>query len=239
MLQLIAPAKLNLCLDVLEKISSGYHKIQTIFHATDQIHNKITLRQARQNKNQSIKNPLVKSAIQMLDLEGKVEIEIEQNIPFSSGLGGESSNAATVLKGLNQLFALNLPPTELLLLAKKLGMDVPFFLLGGTALGTNYGEELIPLPHIALPLEIQPKSANAKDKTAQAFAQLDLRQCGHNQERTKAAVKAIKAGDIAQLQALLHNDFETLYHLSPGFHLSGSGPSTFKILSAHSSPGSK
>ncbi len=78
-----------------------------------------------------------------------VTIEIEKRIPLVSGLGGDSSNAAATLKGLNQLWGLGLSPEKLRELAAKLGSDVPFFLNGGTALMEGRGEIITPLPPLA------------------------------------------------------------------------------------------
>ena len=74
-----------------------------------------------------------------------VEIEIRKRIPVGGGLGGGSSNAAAVLMGLDRMWRLGLGPDGLHRLARRLGADVPFFLLGGTALGLARGDEVYPL----------------------------------------------------------------------------------------------
>ncbi len=74
------------------------------------------------------------------------EIFINKRIPVGRGLGGGSSNAATVLKGLNELWHLGFSSKDLARLGEELGMDVPFFIYGGTCLGTERGEIITPLP---------------------------------------------------------------------------------------------
>jgi 4-diphosphocytidyl-2-C-methyl-D-erythritol kinase len=78
---------------------------------------------------------------------GGVEIAVKKRIPVGGGLGGGSSNAAAVLLGLDRMWRLGLGPAGLHPLARRLGADVPYFLLGGTALGLARGDEVYPLRH--------------------------------------------------------------------------------------------
>jgi 4-diphosphocytidyl-2C-methyl-D-erythritol kinase len=167
-------------------------------------------------------------------------ITIEKNIPLSSGLGGASSDAAATLKGLNKLWNLKISTKKLLALAAKLGMDVPFFIVGGTAFATHFGEKITPLPPIKnIKFKVFPKSDEnssqisaraALSKTASAYASLDLSLSGKNRAQTKALLKAIKNNDKKIIISNLHNDFEILSPRKSGHHLSGSGPSAFTAL---------
>lgn len=268
-----APAKINLCLDILKKTSSGYHKIQTIFQETPEIYDEIKIENAKNRDSLSIiyghkfskskppihKNDLNKKlaktlenpsknpaflALQLLKetckekLNQHARITIKKNIPISSGLGGASSDAAATLKGLNKLWNLKLSQKKLLQLASKLGKDVPYFIIGGIALGTNHGEKITPLPSIKnLKFKIFFKSSTATAKTQSAYTALDLSLCGKNFAKTKLLIKNLKNKNFKSkkqfkkiLIRLLHNDFETLKiykKLPSGHHLSGSGPSTF------------
>jgi 4-diphosphocytidyl-2-C-methyl-D-erythritol kinase len=85
---------------------------------------------------------------QELKLRGGVEIELKKTIPAGRGLGGGSSDAAAALLGYLRLTKKKLAPARLLGIASSLGADVPFFLLGGRALGVNKGDEIYPLPDI-------------------------------------------------------------------------------------------
>lgn len=244
-LRIFAPAKINLCLDILKKSSNGYHKIQTILQTVDSLRDTITIKASREKdilsivkgpKKLPIQNPestLPFKALRIIKMYCKVkkfvEIKIEKNIPLSSGLGGFSSDSAAILKGLNQFWALQLREKQLIILAIKLGMDVPFFINGDTALATNYGEKLTPLkPLKGLKFEIKTHSSSSdQNKTKNAYRQLDLKNCAQNLHKTKKLLQAIEASDNQQIIQNLHNDFETIYPTKKDQHLSGSGPSIF------------
>lgn len=235
----ISPAKVNLSLDILSKTARGFHKIQTIFHATTQIHDLVTIRETDQLDSLSINSTLQKSPIHVLKLlrqhfqiPQKFQIEITKNIPFSSGLGGTSSNNATILKALNQILNLGISKPDLLALAAQLGMDTPFFILDTPlALGENFGEKLTPLPDLPPhTLKITPKTSPLRNKTQENYSKLDLALCARETAKTDLIIKALQNGDLDQIIANLHNDFSQLYpDLSKKHHLSGSGPSSFEL----------
>ena len=149
-------AKLNLGLEVLGLREDGYHELRTIFQTID-LHDDIILRRRANGLSVSSDHPLVPCDGTNLALRAAedlqryaglscgVAIEIKKAIPVGGGLGGGSSNAAAVLLGLDRLWGVGLPPEALQLLARRLGADVPFFLLGGTALGLARGDEVYPL----------------------------------------------------------------------------------------------
>ncbi|MFA6918307.1 MAG: 4-(cytidine 5'-diphospho)-2-C-methyl-D-erythritol kinase [Candidatus Gracilibacteria bacterium] len=242
-----AYAKINLCLDVLKKDPSGYHKIQTVFHEIKSIYDEIEITPA---KNEDVIFPflppkikavippqksddMIFKALMLIKKTFKVKkfvkIKVKKNIPFASGLGGGSSDAATVLKGLNKLWKLKLSKAHLAKLGAKLGMDVPFFIYGGTASGLHYGEKITPLPEIKnIKFKIHsPKITPATRKTEKNYAKLDLKKCGKNSEKTKRLIAAIKVKDKKSILENLHNDFEIIIKTSKNHHLSGSGPATF------------
>ncbi len=162
----------------------------------------------------------------------KIEIEIEKNIPISSGLGGGSSNGATVLKALNEILNLQLTTKKLESLAVNIGMDAPFFVSGGIALGENFGEIITQFPKVdGLSFSIFPASGDTR-KTASAYKKLDLSKCAKNTDKTLALIHAIKTNDSFAIHKNIHNDFETILKapLPQNHHLAGSGPSVF-ILS--------
>jgi 4-diphosphocytidyl-2-C-methyl-D-erythritol kinase len=160
-----------------------------------------------------------------------VAITITKNISLSSGLGGSSSDAAATLKGLNKLWNLKISTKKLLSLAAKLGMDVPFFIIGGTVLATHFGEKVKALKPIkSIKFKVSPVSSSSTSKTASAYSSLDLSLCGKNLTQTKVLLNAISKRDKKSIIANLHNDFETLTPQKNGHHLSGSGPSTFTAI---------
>ncbi|NGX45790.1 MAG: 4-diphosphocytidyl-2-C-methyl-D-erythritol kinase [Chlamydiae bacterium] len=158
-MKLLSPAKLNLFFRILGKRSDGYHDISSL-HQTIDLFDTITIRPSA-GDSFSCTHPDVPKGTDNLILHavhlfrkttGKlqpVSIHLEKVIPLESGLGGASSNAATILWGLNELTRRPLSLTQLKLLGRKLGADVPFFFSLGTAHCTGIGELIEDLP--ALP----------------------------------------------------------------------------------------
>jgi 4-diphosphocytidyl-2-C-methyl-D-erythritol kinase len=156
-------AKINLRLDILGKRPDGYHELRTIFQ-TVSLHDDLRLRASKKNdislsvqgntvlSQEPIQKNLVYRAVDALRHELKirsgVEIELHKTIPAGRGLGGGSSDAAAALLGYQRLLKRTLPLPRLLEIASTLGADVPFFLMGGRALGVSRGDEIYPLPDI-------------------------------------------------------------------------------------------
>ena len=146
-------AKINLALDVLFKRGDGYHELRTIYQ-TISLHDLIRITKASGSIEIDCDDPRVpcdetnlahKAASELRELAGKklsARIEIKKRIPVAAGLGGGSSNAAAVLLGLCRLWEFQPEDRELVRIAARLGSDVPFFLIGGTALGVGRGEEV-------------------------------------------------------------------------------------------------
>ena len=156
-------AKINLRLQILGKRSDGYHELRTLFQGVS-LHDELRLRASHRPEislsilgntalsREPFKKNLVYRAVEALRRELKiqsgVEIELRKIIPAGRGLGGGSSDAAAALFGYLRLTGRTLPLARLLELASSLGADVPFFLLGGRALGVGRGDEIYPLPDI-------------------------------------------------------------------------------------------
>lgn len=148
-----AYAKINLGLQILGKRPDGYHDIETIFHQIN-LYDEIEIVQNESgvhfttdsaNVPTDASNLCVRAATILHDLtgaQGGVEITLRKRIPVGAGLGGGSSDAATVLKGICKLWGLEISLQELHLLSGGLGSDVPFFLDSGTAYATGRGEKL-------------------------------------------------------------------------------------------------
>jgi 4-diphosphocytidyl-2-C-methyl-D-erythritol kinase len=149
-------AKLNLDLRVLHKRGDGYHEIRTIFQSIslkDTIGIEAHLKKRTQiDVSCSLNIPdnlVIRAAQAVLDylrVSVWVRFVLRKRIPMGAGLGGGSSNAAAVLIALPALLGRPIPLIELIRLSESLGSDVPFFLLGGTAVGLGRGTELYPLP---------------------------------------------------------------------------------------------
>jgi 4-diphosphocytidyl-2-C-methyl-D-erythritol kinase len=151
-----APAKLNLFLHVTGRRKDGYHDLQTLFQFLDwgdevriEVLNGPQISRPHASYAVAETDDLVVRAASLLQAETSVRqgarIEVIKRIPMGSGLGGGSSDAATVLLVLNKLWGCNLEENELASIGLGLGADLPVFIRGRTALGTGVGDELFPL----------------------------------------------------------------------------------------------
>ena len=151
-----APAKLNLCLHVLGRIEggahAGYHELQTVFRLIDRADRVgVAVRddgELRFSGPFPDENLCIKAARLLKSESGTqkgCELVLEKNLPVGGGLGGGSSDAATVLLALNRLWGLNLKRKNLQEIGLALGADVPVFLFGQNALGEGIGERLTAL----------------------------------------------------------------------------------------------
>lgn len=152
----LAPAKINLFLHITGRRADGYHTLQSVFQLLDfydTLH--LSVRQdgdiVRQTElpNVPAEQDLCVRAARALQQATQcklgIDIAIEKRIPMGGGLGGGSSDAATMLLALNQLWSLNLSRLALMQVGVRLGADVPFFLYGQTAWAEGIGEELSPV----------------------------------------------------------------------------------------------
>ncbi len=147
-----SPAKINLSLDVVSKRCDGYHELKMIMQTVslyDEINiekdDNISIDCNKKNIPLNKKNLAWKAAdafFEYTSIKGGCKIFINKNIPDGAGLGGGSSNAATVLLALNELYNTNLTDDELINIGVKIGADVPFFILKGTCLAEGIGEKL-------------------------------------------------------------------------------------------------
>jgi len=152
-------AKINLDLRVLHKRADGFHELRTVFQSIS-LRDTIGIEFERTKRTQFVLNSsiaiedniILKAAQAVLDhlrIAATVRFTLIKKIPMGAGLGGGSSNAASVLLALPALAGKPVNMADLHDLASHLGSDVPFFLYGGTALGTGRGTELYPLPDLA------------------------------------------------------------------------------------------
>ena len=152
-LVLRAPAKINLCLSVLGKRPDGYHEVEMVMQAVG-LYDEVTVRLGDSDITVNCDNTAIpagpgniayRAAREMLDRSGSqsgIAIEIRKHIPIAAGLGGGSSDAAAVLVACNRLLRTGLNREQLAEIGTRLGMDVPFFLFGPTALAKGRGELL-------------------------------------------------------------------------------------------------
>ncbi len=151
-------AKINLDLRVLHKRPDGFHELRTIFQ-TISLGDTLEIEFERGRTRIDLKcnlnipgNLVIRAAESVLKAAraaGRVQFNLTKRIPLGGGLGGGSSNAAAILLALPALLGKPLPLEKLIELGAELGSDVPFFLIGGTAVGLGRGTEIYPLPDIA------------------------------------------------------------------------------------------
>lgn len=154
MIRLKAYAKLNLSLDIRGKRSDGYHELDSIMQSIN-LYDTITIEKADAlrvkmdmpgvDERRNTAYTEAEAFFAHTGISGGADIAIQKRIPAQSGLGGASADAAAVLIGLNRLYGAGLSPDALRMLGKRVGADVPFALVGGTARAQGIGEILTPL----------------------------------------------------------------------------------------------
>ncbi|MBE0500282.1 MAG: 4-(cytidine 5'-diphospho)-2-C-methyl-D-erythritol kinase [Desulfuromonadales bacterium] len=249
---LLAAAKINPILHVLRKRSDGYHDLAMLMQAVT-LFDRITL---TVNPGKGVEvvcpgldlpdgadNIAARAAQALMAAAGQffdVEIEIEKRIPVAAGLGGGSSDAATVLIGMNEMCCFGFEREELMRIGSRLGADVPFFVYGETAWATGIGDQLEPvgaMPSVWYVL-VNP---GIEVSTASVYGNLVL--TSHvDLSRLRRFPKTIK-----ELASWLHNDLEGVTmiqhpvlndikqqlasHGALGTLMSGSGPTVFGLFS--------
>ena len=155
-LYLLAPAKINLHLEVLRRRKDGYHDIVSLFQAVS-LYDEIELRSLKKKNAYRLEGDIsipaedniITKAVELFRQESGnysgIEIGVQKHIPVGAGLGGGSSDAAAVLIGLDRFFSVGLSTPQLLHLAERLGSDVPFFLRSAAALVQGRGEMVTPI----------------------------------------------------------------------------------------------
>ncbi len=210
-----AYAKINIGLHILGKRSDGYHDLETIFHEIN-LFDEIDLEphKSLEMNADSILVPVDESnlclkAASILQKERKIKegvmIQLRKKIPIGAGLGGGSSDAAAVLRGLNELWKLKLSNQQLRTIAGEIGSDVPFFIEGGNAYASGRGEIL---DHFSLdiPFWIAVVTPLIHISTTWAYSHLKLQRDGKDSELQSKITKYIS--NPKKILSLVQNDFE-------------------------------
>ncbi|MFI5173364.1 MAG: 4-(cytidine 5'-diphospho)-2-C-methyl-D-erythritol kinase [Terriglobia bacterium] len=250
-------AKVNLGLKIVGRRTDGFHELRTVFQSVD-LCDRLTFT-ARRDSRILLKCPeiplplgednLVVAAARLLStaagLRRGVNILLEKGIPVGSGLGGGSSNAATTLLALNRFFKLELNPNQMLQIASALGSDVPFFLLGGRALGVGRGDELFPLSDVKATTLLLAHPTGVCISTPDAYGRASLWLTNRRPANNMARFGSEVFEKVSAL-GLFENDFENvlfpeypeLRHLktallavgAQGAQMTGSGSAVFGIF---------
>jgi 4-diphosphocytidyl-2-C-methyl-D-erythritol kinase len=180
MIRALAPAKLNLGLEILGRRDDGYHEIRTIFCAVS-LFDRLTIALAAANSvwcdrkidaEENLVSIAVRNAQSTCQDLPAAEVTIEKRVPAAAGLGGASSDAAAALMAINCLAGGPLAHEELASIGAQCGSDVPFFFRSGLAFGSGRGEQIEPLPFIPLHAVIVTPNVRIPDKTRTMYSQI-------------------------------------------------------------------
>ena len=210
-------AKINLCLRVLGKRADGFHELFTVFQTVSlhdsisfEASNRLTLSCNRKFIPTGGKNLIIRAAKLLQKLSGVkrgAKMHLVKRIPSPGGLGGGSSNAAAALIGLSRLWELKVPAEDLYKMAAELGSDVPFFLYGGTAIGSGRGSEIEQLEDIQRE-KLLIVTPNIQVSTPKAFAALGAQSLTTAEAERILIVCRFEAEKLDLRQGTLRNDIE-------------------------------
>lgn len=255
-----APAKINLGLAVLGSRGDGYHELRTIFQAVS-LCDRIVLRRARRGirvrcpalpglGEDNLAHRAAALFFEKTGVGGGVRIDVEKRIPAGGGLGGGSSDAAAVLLGCCRLYGLKPEVERLRGWAALLGSDVPFFIDGGSAIGSGRGEILAPLAPLPGRTVALIHVAAAGLSTGAVYSRLKPAALTGGSRKLTMLCACWQGGDLRRLAKSLFNDLETpAFALAPGLAdvkdalcaagaygalLCGSGSSVFGLFGSDS-----
>lgn len=250
-----AYAKINLGLDVVRRLENGYHEVKMIMQTVG-IYDELTFEKAEDGirittdsgELPTNEDNLIYKAARLLmekyQVQEGVRIHLQKNIPIAAGMAGGSTDAAATFQGINELFGLGCDEEKLKELAVKVGADVPYCIMGGTALAEGIGEKLTRLP--AAPqcvLLVAKPDINVSTKFV--YEHLDAAGVEHHPD-IDGMIAAIEQGNLAGVVERLENVLETVtvpaYPIidtikskmlemgAEGSLMSGSGPTVFGIF---------
>lgn len=252
-----ARAKINLGLDVCGKLDNGYHVVKMIMQEVD-LYDVISFRK-REDPDiilsvesddylGDITGNLIFRAAKLMkeyySIKQGIEIHLEKRIPVAAGMAGGSTDAATTMIAMNEMFELGQTREQLMELAVSLGADIPFCILGGTALAEGIGEKLssLPAPRQCVLLIAKP---NIMVSTREVYERLDAKEIKDHPD-IDAMVQSLQTGDFDKLVGQMGNVLETVtIELHPIIQdikdtmkacgaqnamMSGSGPTVFGIF---------
>ena len=257
-MEIQAFAKLNLTLDILGKREDGYHDLRMVMQSIT-LADTLTL---EENRGEGLrvsanlrflptgeKNLAAAAALRFWEALGRepenLDIRIEKRIPVCAGMAGGSSDAAAVLRALNQRAGEPFAPKELARLGERVGSDVPYCVLGGTALAEGRGEVLTPLAPLPRCWVVACKP-DFPISTPELFAQADRVKLRRRPD-TAGLVAALEAGDLGGVARRMYNVFEDVLPArlytrvaeiknvliqcgALGANMSGSGPTAFGLF---------
>ena len=259
MLSLLAPAKVNLILEVLDRRGDDYHEIRSLmqtvslcdllsFELAEDVSLECTEPSLQNNDNLVVR--VAKLLQETCGCRKGARIKLEKRIPWGAGLGGGSSDAAATLLALNELWGLKLSTSQLVQLGARLGSDIPFFFHRGIALVEGRGEKVTLLSQ-SLPqwfVLLIPPVPCPPQKTRELYSRLGKSHYTDGSRVTKALDALSRSGQLSS--SLLFNVFDKIaFDAFPGLesywrrfeeigakniHLAGSGPALFALAASES-----
>lgn len=249
-----AYAKINLGLDVLRKREDGYHEVRMVMQSIglcDELHIQkaeqgILIKTDAQEIPTGEGNLIYKAARLLMEeypIYGGVVVQLKKRIPVAAGLAGGSTDAAAAIRGMNRLFELGMDTQAMCRLGAKIGADVPYCILGGTALAEGVGEQLTPLPDApgAIVLLAKPDFGVS---TAEVYGKLQADRLKVHPD-IDGMTRAVLKNDLSGITERMGNVLETVTipaypkieqiktfmkeHGATEALMSGSGPTVFGI----------
>lgn len=252
MISLRSFAKINLALELKGLRADGYHEIQTIYQAIN-LCDTIQLEEQPQGAEivtncrelpTDSRNLVYRACLRLqesFNIERGVKIKIDKKIPLGAGLGGGSSNAAVTLIGLTHLWSLSLDRIHLYDIARELGADVPYFLMGGSCLGMGRGDELYPLadfPRWWVVLVVSPFSLSTSEVYQRANLVLTKEKNNSSMRGFFLMESDVERIMVNDLEEVVFADYPSLRRLkeelkelgAKGSLMSGSGPTIYGLF---------
>ncbi len=251
-----AAAKINLMLDILKRLDNGYHSLFMIMQSVD-LYDTITVEKNSNNEiiikcdtegvpcnEKNIAYKCAKAFFEALSIDDRgITIEIEKAIPMAAGTAGGSADGAGVLYCLNKIYNTNLSERELCEIGAKVGADIPFSLVGGTAIALGTGTIIAPvndLPECYIVLAKPDQDVS----TPEAYAQFDSLTRVRHLDRV-SMIEAVSNADYEKICNLCGNVFEQAVEVPKRPHIkgvmrkcgadaccmSGSGPTVYGVFS--------
>ncbi len=254
-IEMKAPGKINLSLDVLHRRPDGYHEVKMIMQTVG-LHDLVVLERIPAgieiecgcpwvpNDEGNIAYKAAQLLLNSYSIDSGIRIKIKKMIPVAAGMAGGSTDAAAVMKGMNRLFNLGLGMNELMKLGKNIGADVPFCMKGGTMLAEGIGEVLTELPSFS-GVDIVLVKPKIGVSTAWVYKNLDIARIKERPD-TQLLMEALEHKDKKLVSHNMKNVLEMVtiqkYDIieeiknrlinlrALGSLMSGSGPTVFGVF---------
>lgn len=214
-----AYAKVNLGLDVVRRLPNGYHQVKMIMQTVG-IYDELTMEKTAEGitittdsgELPTDENNLIYKAAKLMrekyGIDGGMRIHLQKNIPIAAGMAGGSTDAAATMKGINTLFGLEVKSGELMEEAVKIGADVPYCIMGGTALAEGIGEKLTALPSVPHMFLLVAKP-DINVSTKYVYEHLDAAGIAHHPD-IDGMVEAIRENSLCGILERMDNVLETV-----------------------------